>query len=370
MAPQNDMITVLHLRKGYRHKEVLRDVTFSVPSGTTFALLGSNGAGKTTTIRILTTQLKPDGGKITVAGYDVARDPRRIHESISLTGQFSAVDEALTGRENMVIMGKLRQLPDPRKDAAELLDYFGLTASADQPVSSYSGGMKRKLDIAMSLPGKPKIIFLDEPTTGLDPQSRRAMWDMIKELNRSGITVFLTTQYLEEAEQLADHIAILDKGMIIAEGTPGELKAYLPRGAVEFVFGFPGALTGFRPSASPAGWITVLILLTGTILAMSWLSAVIGIAAHSAEGANAFSSLVIILPYLSSGFVPADSLPAALQFFARHQPMTSVIDTLRAALLGTSVNTSLFLTALAWCAGMTIIFRLISLALFGKRFSR
>lgn len=242
MAPQNDMITVLHLRKGYRHKEVLRDVTFSVPSGTTFALLGSNGAGKTTTIRILTTQLKPDGGKITVAGYDVARDPRRIHESISLTGQFSAVDEALTGRENMVIMGKLRQLPDPRKDAAELLDYFGLTASADQPVSSYSGGMKRKLDIAMSLPGKPKIIFLDEPTTGLDPQSRRAMWDMIKELNRSGITVFLTTQYLEEAEQLADHIAILDKGMIIAEGTPGELKAYLPRGAVEFVFGSPGAL--------------------------------------------------------------------------------------------------------------------------------
>lgn len=232
----NEAITVSSLRKSYQNKEVLKDVHFSVPRGTIYALLGSNGAGKTTTIRILTTQMKADSGNIHIEGYDVWKNPQKIHEIISLTGQFSTVDEILTGKENLVIMGKLRHVPDPEKSASELLGYFELSPWANQPVSTYSGGMKRKLDIAMSLIGSPKIIFLDEPTTGLDPQSRHGMWKIIKELNRFGVTIFLTTQYLEEAERLADRIAILDKGMIIAEGTSDQLKSYLPHGAVQFIF--------------------------------------------------------------------------------------------------------------------------------------
>lgn len=229
-------ICVSALKKSYPDKDVLKGVDFSVPSGTIYALLGSNGAGKTTTIRILTTQIKADGGEIKIEGYDVLKSPQKVHKVISLTGQFSAVDEALTGKENLIIMGKLRQLSSPEKKAYELLEYFELLTSANKVVSTYSGGMKRKLDIAMSLVGNPKVIFLDEPTTGLDPQSRRSMWSVIKKLNASGVTIFLTTQYMEEAEQLADTIAILDKGMIIAEGTSAELKAYLPHGAVQFLF--------------------------------------------------------------------------------------------------------------------------------------
>lgn len=229
-------ISVSSLKKSYQDREVLKDVNFTVPSGTIYALLGSNGAGKTTTIRILTTQIKADGGEIKIEGYDVLKSPQKVHEVISLTGQFSAVDDALTGKENLVIMGKLRHLSNPEKMAYELLEYFELSDSANKAVSTYSGGMKRKIDIAMSLVGNPRVIFLDEPTTGLDPQSRRSMWSVIKKLNESGVTIFLTTQYLEEAEQLADTIAILDKGMIIAEGTSAELKAYLPHGAVQFMF--------------------------------------------------------------------------------------------------------------------------------------
>lgn len=236
MTQTKNAITVSNLKKRYQNKEVLKTVTFSVPSGITYALLGSNGAGKTTTIRILTTQIKADSGVVNINGYDVLNEPEKIHEIISLTGQFSAVDEALTGMENLLTIAKLRQTSNPEKSAVELLDYFELSDTDRQPVSTYSGGMKRKLDIAMSLIGNPKIIFLDEPTTGLDPQSRRNMWDIIKKLNRSGVTIFLTTQYLDEAEHLADKIAILDKGTIIAEGTVDELKAYLPQGAVQFVF--------------------------------------------------------------------------------------------------------------------------------------
>lgn len=236
MTQTKNAIKVSKLKKSYQNKEVLKTVTFSVPSGITYALLGSNGAGKTTTIRILTTQIKADSGIVNINGYDVLNEPEKIHEIISLTGQFSAVDEALTGKENLLTMAKLRQTSTPEKSAVELLDYFELPDTVRQPVSTYSGGMKRKLDIAMSLIGNPKIIFLDEPTTGLDPQSRRNMWDIIKKLNRSGVTIFLTTQYLDEAEHLADKIAILDKGTIIAEGTVDELKAYLPQGSVQFVF--------------------------------------------------------------------------------------------------------------------------------------
>ena len=232
-------ITVSGIKKTYADRPVLENLTFTVPKGSIYTLLGSNGAGKTTTIRILTTQIPADKGKVEIEGYSVSKDPHKVREVISLTGQFSAVDEVLTGKENLVLMARLRQLSSPEKSAVNLLEYFGLSHAADQRVSSYSGGMKRKLDIAMSLTGHPKVIFLDEPTTGLDPQSRRSMWKLIKELQASGVTIFLTTQYLEEAEELADRIAILDKGRIIAEGTSRELKSYLPQGALEFFFQDP-----------------------------------------------------------------------------------------------------------------------------------
>lgn len=236
MSNENVSIYVSSLKKSYKKNEVLKDVNFSVPSGKIYALLGSNGAGKTTTIRILTTQIKADNGEIKVEGYDVSKEPQKIHEIISLTGQFSAIDETLTGKENLVTMGRLRHIHNPKENADNLLKYFELSDFANQKVSTYSGGMMRKIDIAMSLVGNPSVIFLDEPTTGLDPQSRRSMWDVIMKLNESGVTIFLTTQYLEEAEKLADTIAILDKGRIIAEGTPTELKSFLPQGASQFLF--------------------------------------------------------------------------------------------------------------------------------------
>ena len=236
MPKPNMSICVSELKKNYQDKEVLKGVSFSVPGGTIYALLGSNGAGKTTTVRILTTQIKSDSGTVSIEGYDILKAPEKVHEVISLTGQFSAVDETLTGKENLVIMGELRQFPNPQEKARQLLEYFQLSDFANKAVAAYSGGMKRKLDIAMSLMGNPKVIFLDEPTTGLDPQSRHSMWNIIKALRHCGVTIFLTTQYLEEAEQLADRIAILNKGIIIAEGTSDELKAYLPHGAVQFVF--------------------------------------------------------------------------------------------------------------------------------------
>lgn len=229
-------ICVSGLQKSYRDKQVLKNVTFSVPAGSIYTLLGSNGAGKTTTVRILTTQLKADYGTVLIKGYPVSENLRKVHQMISVTGQFSAVDECLTGRENLIIMGKLHHLVNPKAAADKLLKYFELSNTSDRPVSSYSGGMKRKLDIAMSLIGDPEIIFLDEPTTGLDPQSRRSMWSIIQALKHSGVTIFLTTQYLEEAEQLADRIGILNNGSIIAEGTPEELKAYLPQGGAQFTF--------------------------------------------------------------------------------------------------------------------------------------
>ena len=235
-------ISVSGLKKAYAGRPVLENLNFAVPKGSIYTLLGSNGAGKTTTIRILTTQIPADQGEAEIEGYSVSKSPHKVREVISLTGQFSAVDEVLTGKENLVLMARLRQLPSPKKAALDLLEYFGLADAADQRVSSYSGGMKRKLDIAMSLTGHPKVIFLDEPTTGLDPQSRRSMWKLIKELQAYGVTIFLTTQYLEEAEELADRIAILDKGKIIAEGTSRELKSYLPQGALEFFFQDPESL--------------------------------------------------------------------------------------------------------------------------------
>ena len=228
-------IQVKGLQKSYKQLHVLKGLDFEVEKGSIFALLGSNGAGKTTIVKILTTLLKPEGGTATVNGFDVVSKPDSVRQSINLTGQFAAVDEILTGRENLIMIAKLRHLKNPRQVADDLLNRFGLTDVADRRVSTYSGGMCRRLDIAMSLIGKPQLIFLDEPTAGLDPEARIEVWKVVKELANGGTTVFLTTQYLEEAEQLADQIAILHEGRIIASATLAELKKLFPPAKVEYV---------------------------------------------------------------------------------------------------------------------------------------
>ena len=225
---QDTAIEIKDLRKSFKTTQVLKGVDFEVRRGEIFALLGSNGAGKTTIIRILSTLLAPDGGTASVCGFDVVREPNKVRESISLTGQFTAVDEILTGRENLILIGKLRSIPDAGKVADAMLERFGLTDAGSRRTSTYSGGMTRRLDIAMSLVGAPDVIFLDEPTTGLDPEARLEVWRTIKELADSGTTILLTTQMLDEAEQLADRIAILHGGKIIANGTLAELKQLFP----------------------------------------------------------------------------------------------------------------------------------------------
>jgi ABC-2 type transport system ATP-binding protein len=228
-------IRVQGLEKSYKKLRVLRGVDFDVARGSIFALLGSNGAGKTTTVRILSTLLKADAGTASVNGFDVAAQGGDVRESISLTGQFAAVDEILTGRENLVLVARLRRLEHPGQIADDLLARFQLTDAAVRRASTYSGGMRRRLDIAMSLIGNPPVIFLDEPTAGLDPQGRIEVWRAVKELAEHGTTVLLTTQYLDEAEHLADRIAILHQGRIIANGTLAELKQLLPPAKVEYV---------------------------------------------------------------------------------------------------------------------------------------
>ena len=228
-------IQVQGLEKSYKQLRVLRGVDFDVPRGSIFALLGSNGAGKTTVVRILSTLLKADAGTASVNGFDVATRAADVRESISLTGQFAAVDEILTGRENLVLIARLRHLTDPGTIADDLLARFQLTEAAERRVSTYSGGMRRRLDIAMSLIGSPPVIFLDEPTAGLDPQARIEVWQAVKDLAEHGTSVLLTTQYLDEAEQLADRIAILHGGQIIVNGTLTDLKQLLPPAKVEYV---------------------------------------------------------------------------------------------------------------------------------------
>ena len=226
------------LRKSFGGTTVLDGIDLSVPRGTILALLGPNGAGKTTAVHLLTTYLRPDAGEIRIGGHDPAKNPQTVRRAIGVTGQFSAVDGYLTGRENLMLMSDLHLLPKTagRRRAQELLDKFELTEAGDKPASTYSGGMKRKLDLAMTLVGNPKVIFLDEPTTGLDPRSRRTMWDIVRELVAGGTTVFLTTQYLEEADHLADRIAVLDQGRLVAQGTPGELKRQIPGSHVRLRF--------------------------------------------------------------------------------------------------------------------------------------
>jgi ABC-2 type transport system ATP-binding protein len=228
-------IRVQGIEKSFKDVQVLTGVDFEVAAGSIFALLGSNGAGKTTLVRILSTLLTADAGSATVHGFDVTANPGEVRESISLTGQFAAVDEVLTGRENLVLIAKLRHLNDPATIAAGLLARFSLGEAGDRKASTYSGGMRRRLDIAMSLIGDPPVIFLDEPTTGLDPQARIEVWQTVKQLATSGTTVLLTTQYLDEAEQLADRIAILHQGRIIQNGTLAELKQLLPPAKVEYI---------------------------------------------------------------------------------------------------------------------------------------
>lgn len=232
---KKSIIQMKGIKKAYKEVEVLKGVDFEVEQGSIFSLLGSNGAGKTTIIRIMATLLKADAGSVVIDGFDVAKDPGKIRSCISLTGQFAAIDEILTGSENLKMMAKLRHLKNPDQIADELIRRFFMSEAADRRVGTYSGGMKRRIDIAMSLVGNPKIIFLDEPTTGLDPEARLEVWKIIRELVATGTTVFLTTQYLEEAEQLADKIAILHGGKIIAIDTLEGLKKLYPPAKVEYV---------------------------------------------------------------------------------------------------------------------------------------
>ena len=225
---RSSAIAVSGLRKAYGDKIVLDGIDFDVAAGSVFSMLGANGAGKTTTVNVLTTLLKADAGTVRVAGHDVVTGTREVRAVIGVTGQFAAVDELLSGRENLQLMADLKRVRSGDRVVTRLLERFDLVESAQKMVSTYSGGMRRKLDLAMTLVGNPQVIFLDEPTTGLDPRSRRTMWEIIRELVADGTTIFLTTQYLEEADQLADRIAVLDQGHLVAQGTPEELKRQIP----------------------------------------------------------------------------------------------------------------------------------------------
>ena len=231
-------IRAVGLRRSYGKQVVLDGIDLEVAPGTVFALLGPNGAGKTTTVQILSTLIAADGGEVQVAGHDVRRDPEAVRAAIGLTGQFSAVDGLLTGEENLILIADLRHLgkKEGRRRAAELLEQFDLAEAAKKPLATFSGGMRRRLDLAMTLVGDPRIIFLDEPTAGLDPRSRRVMWQIVRDLVATGVTIFLTTQYLEEADRLANRIAVLDRGKIVAEGSPAELKRLVPGGHVRLEF--------------------------------------------------------------------------------------------------------------------------------------
>jgi ABC-2 type transport system ATP-binding protein len=242
--PPRPAITATGLRKSFGDNVVLDGLELNVQQGTVFSLLGANGAGKTTTVKILSTLASADAGEVRVAGHDLARDPDAVRAAIGVTGQFSAVDNLFTGEENLLLMADLHHLPrrDGRRRAGQLLEQFDLTDAGNKPASTYSGGMRRRLDLAMTLVGSPQVIFLDEPTSGLDPRSRRGMWEIIRDLVAGGVTIFLTTQYLEEADELADRIAVLDRGRVVAEGTAEDLKRRIPGGHVRLRFADPQSL--------------------------------------------------------------------------------------------------------------------------------
>jgi ABC-2 type transport system ATP-binding protein len=243
------------LRKSFGDQLVLDGIDLEVAQGTVFALLGPNGAGKTTTVQILSTLIHADGGELRVGGYDLAREPDAVRDAIGVTGQFSAADNLLTGEDNLILMADLRHLGrrEGRRRAAELLDQFDLVEAAKKPAATYSGGMRRRLDLAMGLVGDPRIIFLDEPTAGLDPRSRRTMWQIIRDLVAGGVTIFLTTQYLEEADELADRIALLDHGKLVAEGTADQLKRRIPGGHISLRFAYADELESAARTLGAAG---------------------------------------------------------------------------------------------------------------------
>ncbi|GAB3837111.1 ATP-binding cassette domain-containing protein [Dactylosporangium cerinum] len=252
-TPSQPAITATGLRRSFGDHVVLDGIDLDVPRGTVFSLLGANGAGKTTTVKILSTLIRAGGGTATVAGHDVSTAPDAVRAAIGVTGQFSAVDNLLNGQENLFLMADLHHLGRAgRRRAAGLLDQFDLADAARKPVSTYSGGMRRRLDLAMTLVASPEVIFLDEPTTGLDPRSRRGMWQIVRDLVAGGVTVFLTTQYLDEADELADRIAVLDHGRIVAEGTPGELKRRIPGGHIELRFAGPADLEAAERAVAQA----------------------------------------------------------------------------------------------------------------------
>ncbi|MEV7284963.1 ATP-binding cassette domain-containing protein [Streptomyces sp. NPDC093252] len=253
--PSPTAVSAVGLRKAYGDKQVLDGVDLRIPAGSVFALLGPNGAGKTTVVKILSTLITADAGALHVGGHDLAAEPQAVRAAIGVTGQFSAVDGLITGEENMLLMADLHHLPrrEGRRVAAGLLERFDLTGAAKKPASTYSGGMRRRLDLAMTLVGSPRIIFLDEPTTGLDPRSRHTMWQIIRGLVADGVTVFLTTQYLEEADELADRIAVLHHGTIAAEGSADELKRLIPGGHVRLRFTDPAA---YRAAATALREVT------------------------------------------------------------------------------------------------------------------
>ncbi|AGL17776.1 daunorubicin resistance protein DrrA family ABC transporter ATP-binding protein [Actinoplanes sp. N902-109] len=262
------MITVSGLRKSYAGTVVLDGLDLDVPAGSIFAMLGPNGAGKTTTVNVLTTLVRPDAGEIRVAGADPLTDPDAVRRAIGVTGQFAAVDPLLTGVENLILMADLHHLgrAGGRRRAAELLDQFELTDAARRPAATYSGGMRRRLDIAMGLVATPRVMFLDEPTTGLDPRARRSVWDTVRRLATGGVTIFLTTQYLEEADQLADQVVLLHGGRIAAAGTPAQLKRLVPGGHVTLTFATPQrAATAARALGTSSDESVVLVPSDGSV---------------------------------------------------------------------------------------------------------
>jgi ABC-2 type transport system ATP-binding protein len=262
------MISISGMTKSFGGNQALAGLDLEVSQGSIFALLGPNGAGKTTLVRILATLMTPDAGRATVAGHDVVRQPREVRKAISLTGQFAAVDELLTGEENLRMMGRLlhQRRAEVRRRTGELLERFDLVEAARRPVKTYSGGMRRRLDIAISLLGTPRVLFLDEPTTGLDPRSRIAVWELVRQLVSEGVTVLLTTQYLEEADQLADRIAVIDRGKVIASGRPEELKALVPGGHIELTFSSPQTMAQAQRvlGQAKAGDLTLTIPANGS----------------------------------------------------------------------------------------------------------
>jgi len=270
-------ITVSGLRKAFGSTTVLDGIDLQVAPGTVFSLLGPNGAGKTTIVNILTTLIRADGGRAMVGGHDVAREPDAVRASIGVTGQFSAVDKLLTGAENLALMGDLHHLPrrEAARRAAELLERFELADAGAKLAGTYSGGMVRRLDLAMSLIGEPRILFLDEPTTGLDPRSRRTMWQVVRDLAAGGVTVFLTTQYLDEADELADRIVLLDRGRVVADGTPAELKRLVPGGHVSLEFttaaGLDAAASVLRATVQDPDNLTLQVPSDGSVASLKAL---------------------------------------------------------------------------------------------------